>query len=145
MWLLHSPRPEGGRLPLVSMQRQHWDEVYTAKRPTEVSWYQSHLELSLAFIERVAPSRSAAIIDVGGGASTLVDDLMLRGYKDISVLDISQTAIEETRRRLGLPAKQVDWLVGDVCKLELAASRYDLWHDRAVFHFLTRSEQRASY
>jgi hypothetical protein len=77
------------------MQRQHWDEVYTAKSPTKVSWYQPHLELSLAFIERVAPSRSAAIVDIGGGTSTLVDDLILRGYTDISVLDISQIAIQE--------------------------------------------------
>lgn len=129
----------------MTTQRQQWDEVYTAKSPTEVSWYQPHLELSLALIERVVPSPSAAIIDVGGGASTLVDDLILRGYKDIGVLDLSQRAIDKTKRRLGLPAKQVEWLVGDVCELELAASRYDLWHDRAVFHFLTLPEQRASY
>jgi 2-polyprenyl-3-methyl-5-hydroxy-6-metoxy-1,4-benzoquinol methylase len=127
------------------MQRQHWDEVYSAKSPTEISWYQPHLELSLALIERVAPSRSATIVDIGGGASTLVDDLILRGYTDISVLDISQTAIQGTKRRLGPSAKQVEWLVGDVCELELAASRYGLWHDRAVFHFLTLPKQRASY
>ena len=127
------------------MQRQHWDEVYTTKSPTEVSWYQPHLKLSLAFIERVAPSRSAPIVDIGGGTSTLVDDLILHGYTDISVLDISQIAIQEEKRRLGLPAEQIEWFVGDVCDFELAASRYDVWHDRAVFHFLTLPEQRASY
>jgi 2-polyprenyl-3-methyl-5-hydroxy-6-metoxy-1,4-benzoquinol methylase len=129
----------------VNTQRQHWDEVYTAKSPTKVSWYQPHLELSLAFIERVAPSRSAAIVDIGGGTSTLVDDLILRGYTDISVLDISQIAIQEKKRGLALSAERIKWLVGDVCEFELAASRYDVWHDRAVFHFLTLPEQRASY
>jgi SAM-dependent methyltransferase len=129
----------------MNRQRRHWDEVYTAKSPTEVSWYQPHLETSLAVIESVIPNRSAGIIDIGGGASTLVDDLILRGYTDITVLDISQPAIEGTRRRLGPSATHVKWLVGDICEVELAPSRYDLWHDRAVFHFLTLPEQRASY
>jgi 2-polyprenyl-3-methyl-5-hydroxy-6-metoxy-1,4-benzoquinol methylase len=130
---------------IVSNRRQHWDQVYAVKGPTEVSWYQPHLERSLALIESVAVNRSTAIIDIGGGASTLVDDLILRGYTDITVLDISQTAVDGTRRRLGLSAKQVEWFVGDVCEVELVASRYELWHDRAVFHFLTLPGQRAAY
>lgn len=129
----------------MNASRQHWEGVYTTKAPTEVSWYRPQLEISLALIKRVSANRSAAIIDIGGGESTLVDDLILCGYTDISVLDISQIAIEATRQRLGLPAEQVEWLVGDICELELATSRYDIWHDRAVFHFLTLPEQRASY
>ena len=93
----------------------------------------------------MSANRSVAVIDAGGGESTLVDDLILCGYTDITVLDISQIAIEATRQRLGLPAEQVEWLVGDICELELATSRYDIWHERAVFHFLTLPEQRASY
>ena len=129
----------------MNMQRQHWDEVYTAKAATEVSWYRPHLEISLALIERFSVGRSEAVIDIGGGESTLVDDLILRGRTDISVLDIARTAIEATKQRLGPLAKQVEWLVGDICEVELPPSRYDIWHDRAVFHFLTLPEQRASY
>jgi 2-polyprenyl-3-methyl-5-hydroxy-6-metoxy-1,4-benzoquinol methylase len=129
----------------MSAQKQHWEDVYTTKAPTAVSWYRQHLESSLALIERMSAVHSVAIIDVGGGESTLVDDLISRGYSDISVLDISETAIEATKRRLGPVAGQVKWLVGDLCEIVLPPSRYDIWHDRAVFHFLTLHEQRAAY
>ena len=123
----------------------HWDKVYTTKAPEAVSWYRPHLETSLVLIERAAEARSAFILDVGGGESTLVDDLLLRGYENITVLDVSQTAIELTKGRLGPAAEQVRWLVADITEIELEPRAYDVWHDRAVFHFLTAPEQRIAY
>jgi SAM-dependent methyltransferase len=125
--------------------KTHWDKVYATKAPESVSWYRAQLETSLALIERAAVARSASIIDIGGGESTLVDDLLLRGYKTLSVLDVSPTAIEVTKKRLGTAAKQVRWLVGDIVEIELEPHAYDLWHDRAVFHFLTTPERRLAY
>jgi len=125
--------------------KSHWEKIYTTKTPESVSWYRAHLETSLALVERAAESRSAAIIDIGGGESTLVDDLLLRSYKNLTVLDVSQTAIEVTKKRLGPAAEQVRWLAGDVTEIELAPRAYDLWHDRAVFHFLTAPERRLAY
>ncbi len=123
----------------------HWEKIYTEKAPDAVSWYRSHLETSLALIERAASERSASIIDVGGGESTLVDDLLAHGYENITVLDISQTAIDTNRRRLGAASDRVHWQVADICKVELESSAYDVWHDRAVFHFLTAAADRAAY
>jgi 2-polyprenyl-3-methyl-5-hydroxy-6-metoxy-1,4-benzoquinol methylase len=91
------------------------------------------------------PERSSAIIDVGGGESTLVDDLLLRGYTEITVLDISQAAINVTKSRLGLASEQVRWIAADITEVELEPRAYDLWHDRAVFHFLTAPAQRTAY
>jgi len=125
--------------------KSHWEKIYTTKTPESVSWYRAHLETSLALVERAAESRSASIIDIGGGESTLVDDLLLRGYRNVTVLDVSQTAIDVTRKRLGSAAEQVRWLVGDVTEIELEPHAYDLWHDRAVFHFLTAPERRLAY
>ena len=125
--------------------KTHWDKVYATKAPESVSWYRAQLETSLALIERAAVARSASIIDIGGGESTLVDDLLLRGYKTLNVLDVSPTAIEVTKKRLGTAAKQVRWLVGDIVEIELEPHAYDLWHDRAVFHFLTTPERRLAY
>lgn len=127
------------------MDRAHWDKVYSAKAPDQVSWYRPHLDTSLALIERAAPDRDAAIIDVGGGESTLVDDLLARGYANVTVLDISRTAIDFTKARLGGAAKMARWIVGDITRAELADHAYDLWHDRAVFHFLTAAERRREY
>ena len=124
--------------------QEHWERVYSTKSSTEVSWFRPHLETSLDLIERVA-DRSASIIDVGGGQSTLVDDLIARGYRDITVLDIARTAIEHARKRLGPAGDGAVWLVADVTKAELPAHRYDVWHDRAVFHFLTDPAQRIAY
>lgn len=123
----------------------HWEKIYTEKAPDAVSWYRPHLEKSLELIEQVAADRSSSIIDVGGGESTLVDDLLTRGFENITVLDISQTAIDANRKRLGEPSERVQWLVGDITKIDLPPSRYDVWHDRAVFHFLTRRGDRVAY
>lgn len=125
--------------------RTHWEKIYSTKAPDQVSWYRRHLEKSLELIERAAGSRSASIIDVGGGESTLVDDLLLRGYANIAVLDISQAAIDHTKSRLGPAAEQVRWLVGDITEMELEPRAYDVWHDRAVFHFLRDPDPRAAY
>jgi 2-polyprenyl-3-methyl-5-hydroxy-6-metoxy-1,4-benzoquinol methylase len=125
--------------------RQHWDTVYRTKAADEVSWYRPHLERSLAFIEAVAPDRDAAIVDIGGGESTLVDDLQARGYQDVTVLDIAPSAIAAAKARLGASADRVHWLPADVTTVELPARRYDVWHDRAVFHFLTDAKQRSAY
>jgi SAM-dependent methyltransferase len=125
--------------------RQHWDTVYRTKAADKVSWYRPHLERSLAFVEAVAADRGAAIVDVGGGESTLVDDLLARGYSDVTVLDIAPAAIAGAKARLGADAHRVHWLAADITKVELPAARYDVWHDRAVFHFLTDPEDRAAY
>lgn len=124
--------------------QNHWDRIYTDKAPTAVSWYRPHLETSLSLIERVA-SKDSAIIDVGGGESTLVDDLLSHGFGSITVLDISQTAIEVNKKRLRDRSDHVHWLVADITKAELPHSAYDVWHDRAVFHFLTHQSDRAAY
>ena len=125
--------------------KTHWEKVYATKTPETVSWYRPHLETSLALIERAATGYSTSIIDVGGGESTLVDDLLARSYENITVLDVSQTAIDVTKKRLGFAAEQVHWLVADVTDAQLERGAYDVWHDRAVFHFLTTSEHRAAY
>jgi SAM-dependent methyltransferase len=125
--------------------RRHWENIYTARSADQVSWFRRHLETSLSFIERAAPDRASQIIDVGGGESTLVDDLLARGYGNLTVLDISQTALDVTRLRLGALADDIAWVVADVTKTDLRAEAYDVWHDRAVFHFLTSETHRAAY
>lgn len=130
---------------MADTAREHWDRVYQTKKPSEVSWYRAHLDTSLALIEQAAVDVRSAIIDVGGGESTLVDDLVARGYTDVTVLDLSSTALDVTRARLGAKAERVQWLCGDATEIALAEARYDVWHDRAVFHFLTRPASRAAY
>jgi SAM-dependent methyltransferase len=125
--------------------KTHWDKVYTGKAPEAFSWYRPHLETSVALIERATPALSSSIIDAGGGSSTLVDDLLARGYKNLTVLDISSAAIEATQKRLGRAAAQVQWLVADVAKIAFEPGAYDLWHDRAVFHFLATNAERVNY
>jgi SAM-dependent methyltransferase len=125
--------------------RQHWEQVYRSKQPTEVSWYAPHLETSLRLIEDAAPDRDAAIVDVGGGEATLVDDLVDRGYRRVSVLDVSATALDVAKARLSERAGAVDWLCGDVAAFPFPCDYYDVWHDRAVFHFLTHPKDRAAY
>jgi len=125
--------------------REHWDGVYGQKRFDQVSWYAPHLGLSMRLIEQLCPQRETSIVDIGGGESTLVDDLVERGYTDLSVLDISETAIDFTKKRLGNSASTVAWHVGDITQYNFGEARFDLWHDRAVFHFLTDSSDRTSY
>ena len=126
-------------------RKGHWENVYQSKAPDAVSWYRPHLERSLELIQHVAGGPSSPIIDVGGGESTLVDDLVAKGYTDVSVLDISETAIRVAHSRLGEIADRVHWIAGDVTCVELEPRRYEVWHDRAVFHFLTDPESRAAY
>lgn len=123
----------------------HWETVYQTKAVDEVSWYRPHLEVSLRLIEGAAPNPRSALIDVGGGEATLVDDLVTRGYNDVTVLDISPAAIDVAKTRLGASAAAVHWITGDITAVELDEARYDVWHDRAVFHFLTNAEDRAAY
>jgi len=126
--------------------RAHWERVYTTRSAQEVSWYQPHAEQSLALIERIAAGRPSRLIDVGGGASTLVDDLLARRQFDVTVLDLSAAALDVARQRLdAAQARQVHWLAGDVTDVALPTNAYDIWHDRAVFHFLTEPAQRAAY
>jgi 2-polyprenyl-3-methyl-5-hydroxy-6-metoxy-1,4-benzoquinol methylase len=125
--------------------KAHWEQIYTSKTPDQVSWYRPHLDVSLALIQRTADDLTAAIIDVGGGESTLVDDLLARGYRNITMLDISQAAIDVMKKRLKEAADRVQWITADVTTFEFAPGAYDVWHDRAVFHFLTSTEERAAY
>ena len=127
------------------MSTAHWEGVYNRKKSDQVSWFRPHLEQSLAYVERAALPRDAAIIDVGAGASTFVDDLLERGYSRLTALDLSATALDVARERLGARAASVNWLVGDVTRLDLPVRAFDFWHDRAVFHFLRDPAERARY
>lgn len=124
--------------------REHWDGVYTTKGETEVSWYQPRPERSLAFIKFTAPSLSDSILDVGGGASTLVDELLAQGYTDLTVLDVSEAALARSKTRLGRQAGKVSWIVADVTTWR-PPRRWHVWHDRAVFHFLTGAADQDAY
>ena len=124
---------------------KHWEDIYRSKAPDAVSWYRRHLDTSLALIKKAAPGSDASIIDVGAGEATLVDDLLAAGYQNATVLDVSQTAIDVTKDRLGAAAEHVRWIVADILTCELPSNAFDVWHDRAVFHFLTAAEQRTAY
>lgn len=128
----------------MSGTRSHWEDVYVAKAETAVSWYQPHSERSLALIAAAAPTLGASIVDIGGGASTLVDDLIARGYRDLTVLDVADAALAKTRARLGDNAGKVTWVVADITQWKPPRA-FDLWHDRAVFHFLTEPAQQEAY
>lgn len=123
--------------------RQHWEDVYSARREDQVSWFQERPEQSLALIDASIPG-SSAVIDIGGGASRLVDRLLGAGYEDITVLDIAESALAQAKTRLGAASAKVAWTLADITRW-VPERRYDLWHDRAVFHFLTEPGDRASY
>lgn len=125
--------------------KAHWERVYTEKKADTVSWYQTHAAISLDLIRRTGISTSAALIDVGGGASTLADDLLQNNFSDITVLDLSAASLRVARTRLGERADLINWLEADITCASLPARRYDLWHDRAVFHFLTDPAERSRY
>jgi ubiquinone/menaquinone biosynthesis C-methylase UbiE len=125
--------------------RQHWETIYQTRNPAAVSWFQPDPVLSLRLITEAAPDRGASILDVGGGASTLVDGLLRLGYRRVGVLDISQAALVHARRRLGPDAARVTWYAADVLALPIADASLDVWHDRAVFHFLTDAGDRERY
>lgn len=125
--------------------KTHWEQIYRTKAPAQVSWYQEHPQLSLHFIQQTGVDLGGHIIDVGGGASTLVDDLLPHGFRHVTVLDISAAALRAAQRRLGQQAETVTWLEADITRITLPAQTYDLWHDRAVFHFLTDAQDRRRY
>ncbi|MCK6540608.1 MAG: class I SAM-dependent methyltransferase [Anaerolineales bacterium] len=125
--------------------KTHWEHIYEKKAPTRVSWYQEHAQISLQFILRTGIQKTDPIIDIGGGASTLVDDLLAEGYQHISVLDVSAKALELARGRLGERAAQVNWIEADITQVDLPEGAYTLWHDRAAFHFLTQPADRQRY
>lgn len=123
---------------------QHWNEVYEQKQITEVSWYEPMPETSLSFITECKLEKDAAIIDVGGGDSFLAEFLVAQGFSDITVLDISEKAIERAKERLGEKAEEIKWIVADASEFT-PEKKYDLWHDRAAFHFLTEEGQVQNY
>lgn len=123
----------------------HWEQVYRTKGPDQVSWFQAEAQLSRRLIQRVEPDRTARIIDIGAGASTLVDGLLAAGYESLTVLDLSATALTLARQRVGSAATAVRWQAADVLAATFAEGSYDVWHDRAVFHFLTDDADRARY
>ena len=125
--------------------KTHWENIHQTKAPTQVSWYQEHSLLSLQFIAHTGIDKAGQIIDVGGGISTLVDDLLINGYKNISILDISAVSLQTAQQRLGSQAKEVTWIEADVTQAQLPYQFYDVWHDRAVFHFLRQAEDRQQY
>ena len=125
--------------------RDHWERVYSSKPPDRLGWYKPRLHTSLEWIKTLGLQPDAPMIDIGGGASTLIDDLLDEGYTSITVLDIAAPAIELLRTRLGRRGDVVNWLCADVTDCELDEDAFELWHDRAVFHFLTESTDRERY
>lgn len=127
-----------------TIQKNHWEKVYQTKTPDEVSWTQEKPQTSLDLINSCALGKEAKIIDIGGGDSTLVDFLLNEGYQNITVLDISAKALERAQKRLGSQAEKVTWIEADVTEFE-PKETYDIWHDRAAFHFLTQQEHIRKY
>lgn len=126
-------------------EKSHWEQVYSSQLTEKLGWYEPHLRTSLSWIEGFGLDVNAAILDIGGGASTLVDDLLDAGYRSITVLDISEKALLSAKARLGKKAKLVTWLEGDITSVDLPLHCCELWHDRAAFHFLTELEQQKNY
>lgn len=129
---------------MKSKRQDHWTRVYEEKAPSSVSWYQAEPEPSLRALDRLGAGPSSSFVDIGGGASNLVDALLGRGWRDVAVLDIAAPALEAAKARLGSEAGKVHWEVTDITDWQ-PSRRYDVWHDRAVFHFLTAPEQREAY
>lgn len=123
----------------------HWEGVYQTKSPEQLSWFQAEATLSVELITRLAPDRDTPILDVGGGASSLVDGLLAAGYRSLSVLDIAPAALVQSQRRLGNGAGMVEWRAENVLTARFAPASVGVWHDRAVFHFLTDAADRARY
>ncbi len=124
---------------------EHWNSVYLTKPSHSVSWYRPHLDHSWRLLDGLALSPAARFIDIGGGASTFVDDALERGYSDVTVVDLAEAALSVARERLGARAAGVRWISGDITTLSLDEAAYDVWHDRAVFHFLTDPSDQAKY
>jgi ubiquinone/menaquinone biosynthesis C-methylase UbiE len=126
-------------------RKQYWENIYSAKKSDSVSWFQEHADTSLRLIHNTGLGKDAAIIDAGGGSSNLVDDLVAEGYTDVTVNDLSSAALAAAKRRLGKHAYAVHWIEGDITRLDFPIHRFDIWHDRAVFHFLTDPADRQAY
>lgn len=124
--------------------KAHWEKIYQTKLPQELSWTENKPDTTLKFIKSFDLPKDASIIDIGGGDSKLVDFLLEEGYTDITVLDISEASLERAKKRLGDKGKYVNWIVSDIKSFK-PTRKYDLWHDRAVFHFLTSEEEVKSY
>jgi SAM-dependent methyltransferase len=129
---------------MVPNPRQHWQAIYETKTPTDASWYEPVPQRSLDLIQAAGLPPEAALLDVGGGASTLVDHLLAAGFSDVTVLDVAPAALEKSRARLGAAGDVVQWIAADLTAWK-PPRRYDLWHDRAVFHFLVDPELRDRY
>lgn len=129
---------------MIATRQEHWTRVYQEKSASAVSWYQAEPEPSLRALDRFGAQPSSPFIDIGGGASNLVDALLLRGWKDITILDIAAPALAAAKERLGPQARKVHWEVADITRWR-PSRRYAIWHDRAVFHFLVNPEERAAY
>jgi trans-aconitate methyltransferase len=125
-------------------RKTHWETVYTTKAENEVSWFQENPAPSLELIDLARPTPETAIIDIGGGASRLVDSLVMRGFRCVAVLDVSEAALDVAKTRLGDRAGEVQWIVADVTKWA-PTQTFDIWHDRAAFHFLVDPADRAAY
>ncbi len=125
-------------------RKKHWENIYQTKNVTEVSWYQAKPETSLSFLDEFKVEKTAKIIDIGGGDSYLVDHLLDLGYEDVTVLDISEAALKKAQERLGDRAAKVKWIIADIATFE-PNEQYDFWHDRAVFHFLTKENEISNY
>lgn len=130
---------------MTSPRRSHWDDVYTTKAADMVSWFQDHPAPSLDLIERTGLAKSGAIIDVGGGASVLIDRLLDGGHTDLSVLDIARAGLAVAQERLGERAGRVTWIAEDLTTWQPPQGAFSIWHDRAVFHFLIEEADRAAY
>ena len=128
----------------MTIRHDHWQTVYQTRDEQQTSWFRPHLEQSLRLIDTLALAADTPIIDVGAGRSTLVDDLLARGFSDLSVLDLSDAALQEAKARVG-DAVAVNWIAADVLGANLPTGHYGLWHDRAVFHFLTSPEDQVRY
>jgi len=128
----------------MNQNKKHWEKIYQTKRPDEVSWWQDNPKISLDFIHQLNLLKSAEIIDVGGGDSRLVDYLLEDGFEHITVLDISEEALNRAKQRLGNKERKVNWIVSDIIQFEIT-KYFDVWHDRAAFHFLTTEQQIAKY
>ena len=133
------------QVDMESPVSDHWQAIYRDKSEAQTSWFRAHLDESLRLIDRLQLSAATPVIDVGGGRSTLADDLLARGFAHLSVLDIAEPALAAMRERLGADAVRVHWLVADITEAELPAAHFGLWHDRAVFHFLVDEVARKRY
>lgn len=129
----------------MNTRQDHWDHIYKTKTRDEVSWHREHLDLSLQILDQLGIGNDAAIIDVGCGSSTFIDDLINNGCTDITALDISDNALSGIRERLGERSGLVKWIAADITQAKLPSNSYDLWHDRAIFHFLTEKADRIRY